>query len=68
MYLVNAHTLRLEKFRDETVKNYAIVSHRWKYDVEVSFQDIPNPDTTSTLKDYTKIQQSCEKAIGDGHD
>ena len=39
MRLINAHTLKLEEVWDETVEQYAILSHRWE-NAEVSFHDM----------------------------
>ena len=67
MRLINAHTLKLEKVRDETVKTYAILSHRWEDDGEVSFQDMQNSNVAFDTTGYTKIQKSCAQAVKDGY-
>ena len=66
MRLINAHTLKLEEFWDETSKEYAILSHRWEGG-EVSFQDMQEPTVASNMKGFTKIQKSCERAVIDGY-
>lgn len=66
MWLINAHTLKLEEVWGESVKEYAILSHRWE-DGEVSFQDMQNPAMASTKKGFAKIRKSCEHAVNDGY-
>ena len=66
MRLINAHHLKLEEVRDENVKEYAILSHRWE-DGEVSFLDMQSPAVASKMKGFAKIQKSCEHAINDGY-
>lgn len=66
MWLINAHTLKLEEVWGESVKEYAILSHRWE-DGEVSFQDMQNPAVATTKKGFAKIRKSCELAVNDGY-
>ncbi|MCJ1271842.1 hypothetical protein MMC22_011747 [Lobaria immixta] len=66
MWLIDAHTLKLEEVWDENVKEYAILSHRWE-DGEVSFQQMQNPGVASSLTNFAKIQNSCEHAVSDGY-
>ena len=66
MRLINAHDLKLEEVRDENVKRYAILSHRWEAN-EVLFQDMQNPAVASKMKGFVKIQKSCKQAINDGY-
>ena len=66
MWLIDAHTLKLENVWDETKREYAILSHRWEDD-EVSFQDMQNPAVASKMKGYAKIQKSCEHALDNGY-
>lgn len=66
MWLIDAHTLKLEEVWDENVKEYAILSHRWE-DGEVSFQQMQNPAVASNMTGFAKIQKTCEHAINDGY-
>jgi hypothetical protein len=66
MWLINARTFTIEEVWNESVKEYAILSHRWEDD-EVSFQNIQNLDTASCMKGFTKIKNSCEQALKDGY-
>jgi hypothetical protein len=66
MWLINARTLKLEEVWGESVKEYAILSHRWE-DGEVSFQDMQNPAVAFTKKGFAKIRKSCEHAVNDGY-
>lgn len=65
MWLINAHTRKLEGFWNENVKEYAILSHRWGDD-EVSFRDIQDIAVASNMKGFAKIQKACEHAVNDG--
>ena len=67
MRLINSHLLELEEVSDETVREYAILSHKWD-DVEVSFQDMQNPAVASRMKGFKKLQESCKHAVSDGYD
>lgn len=64
MWLINASTLRLEFFVDETVKSYAILSHTWEQD-EVTFRDMQHRHVDSK-KGYRKITDTCIQAQKDG--
>jgi Heterokaryon incompatibility protein (HET) len=66
MYLINTHTYRLEEFLDETVKQYAILSHRWG-DNEVSFRQMQNPPSSLFHNQkFEKILNTCKQARKDG--
>jgi Heterokaryon incompatibility protein (HET) len=67
MRLINVETLKLEEVWDETVKKYAILSHRWEGG-EVSFQDMQDPAVASEMEGFAKIQKSCERARNHGYD
>ncbi|KAL8997680.1 MAG: hypothetical protein Q9169_003087 [Polycauliona sp. 2 TL-2023] len=67
MWLINAHTLRLEEFLGEKAKEYVILSHRWEDD-EVSFKDMQNLDLAASKKGFEKIRKTCELAIRDGYE
>lgn len=66
MRLINAHTLELEDFVDETTAKYAILSHRWQ-DEEVSFQAFQNLKASECLTGFGKIYRCCKQALHDGH-
>ncbi|KAI8633818.1 heterokaryon incompatibility protein-domain-containing protein [Xylariaceae sp. FL1651] len=69
--LIDTTTLRLKVFTGRKVPRYAILSHTWEDDQEVSFQEM-----TSINKDldclaanktgYVKIVQTCAKAAKHG--
>ncbi|KAI1264070.1 HET-domain-containing protein [Xylariaceae sp. FL1019] len=68
MHLINAHTLRLEKFvkeeNERPVFKYAILSHRWldRKD-EVSFQEMESAEPIVSLKKgYSKISETSRLA------
>ncbi|PMD48225.1 HET-domain-containing protein [Hyaloscypha variabilis F] len=70
MRLLNVHTLTLEEFlEDNSVLNYAILSHRWEEE-EVTFQDLkdyPNGcKNGKEMKGWTKIKSACAIAKEDG--
>ncbi|KAL8994767.1 MAG: hypothetical protein Q9169_005351 [Polycauliona sp. 2 TL-2023] len=67
MWLINAKTLKLEEVWGETVKSYAILSHRWEEE-EVSHQDMHDYAIAVKKKGFTKIAKSCELALKDGFD
>jgi len=66
MRLINAHTLELEEFVDETAVEYAILSHRWQ-DEEVGFQVYQDLKAARRLKGFDKIQRCCRQALLEGH-
>lgn len=68
MRLLNSRHLTLEEFWDykKTIR-YAILSHRWEKE-EVTFRDIQNPLQAANLAGFTKIQNSCKRALNDGYD
>lgn len=67
MRLINTHTLKLEEVKDESVKKYAILSHRWE-DGEVGFGDMQDLAVASNMKGYEKIQKARKQAVSDGND
>ncbi|KAB5563322.1 heterokaryon incompatibility protein-domain-containing protein [Coniochaeta sp. 2T2.1] len=64
MIIINAHTLELETFMDESaMPPYAILSHTWGAE-EVTMQEFQLCDqATRTKAGYLKIQKTCELAI-----
>ncbi|KAL8982048.1 MAG: hypothetical protein Q9205_003337 [Flavoplaca limonia] len=67
MWLINAHTWKLEEVWSEEVKTYAILSHRWQEE-EVSFKDMQNITMASKKQGFSKIKNSCDLALRDGYD
>lgn len=66
MRLINVHSFEVEEVWDESVKEYAILSHRWEDD-EVSFRDMQDLAVASTMEGFAKIQRSCDHAQKDGY-
>lgn len=64
MRLLNARTLHFKEFLDDKIPEYAILSHRWVDDEEVTFQDWQSgvPKEGAGL---SKIEQCCARAIKD---
>ncbi|EEY16513.1 HET domain-containing protein [Verticillium alfalfae VaMs.102] len=60
MRLLNVKTRKLEEFFDESIPDYAILSHTWGVE-EVTLQDLENPDHV-LKKGYTKIEGTCTLA------
>ncbi|KAL9037907.1 MAG: hypothetical protein Q9180_003456 [Flavoplaca navasiana] len=67
MWLINAHTWKLEEVWSEDVKTYAILSHRWQEE-EVSFKDMQDIATAFKKQGFSKIKNSCDFALRDGYD
>ena len=72
MRLINASTIRLETFNNEsTIPPYAILSHTWG-DSEVTFHDFSSLVTSKrrghilSSAGYYKIAKTCEQALSDG--
>lgn len=64
MRLLNATSLKLEEFFDDSLPPYAILSHRWQDD-EVSFQDMQT-DAARQKAGYAKLKLCCDQAVKDG--
>lgn len=61
MWLLNTHTFKLEEFYSN-VPSYAILSHRWQQDEEVSFGGLEEPHPYSNRAGYKKIKDFCAEA------
>jgi hypothetical protein len=61
MWLLNTHTFKLEEFYSD-VPSYAILSHRWQQDEEVSFGGLEEPHPYSNRAGYKKIKDFCAEA------
>ncbi|KAI2778158.1 HET-domain-containing protein [Daldinia loculata] len=69
MRLIDVNTLELKEFFSEKAPPYAILSHTWKGDTEVTFQEWERAATDSAVKrkeGYTKIVGACRRARSDG--
>lgn len=65
MRLINARTLSLEDFTLKPKPKYAILSHTWEVDEEVSYQEMLNKSNLHK-KGWTKIQKTCGLAVQSG--
>ncbi|KAF5352976.1 hypothetical protein D9758_007926 [Tetrapyrgos nigripes] len=65
--LVDTMSIQLVEFdQKDTVPPYAVISHRWIHDEEVSFQEFMNPQEEIKSKPgYLKILAACQKARKD---
>jgi hypothetical protein len=61
MWLINTSTFKLENFYSD-IPNYAILSHRWKKDEELSFGGLETPHPQSDRSGYKKVKNFCAKA------
>ncbi|KAI1469623.1 HET-domain-containing protein [Daldinia caldariorum] len=67
--LIDVNTLELKEFFSEKAPPYAILSHTWKGDTEVTFQEWQRAAVDDTIKSkegYTKILGACRRARADG--
>lgn len=62
MRLINATTLRLEDFSLKPKPGYAILSHTWEVDEEVSYQEMLNR-SNPYKKGWDKIRNTCARAL-----
>lgn len=65
MRLINAATLMLEDFSLKAKPKYAILSHTWEVDEEVSYQEILNK-SSSQKKGWDKIRDTCTLTLRNG--
>ena len=65
MRLLNAETLDLEEFENNSIPKYAILSHTWEHD-EVSFKDMRGFSKPKRKLGYNKIRYACQQAKKDG--
>jgi hypothetical protein len=69
--LINTDTIRLTSFMGDRIPKYAILSHTWDHNEELSFQDmqavIENCKHPAAMKSgYYKIVETCRKARENG--
>lgn len=62
MWLLDTTSLRLCQVSDATAGTYAILSHTWDGDDEISFQDIQNIEKVRMKSGLNKIEKTCEIA------
>ncbi|KAI4264897.1 MAG: hypothetical protein L6R42_000011 [Xanthoria sp. 1 TBL-2021] len=61
MWLLNTSSFKLEEFYSD-VPSYAILSHRWKKDEELSFGGLEEPHPQSNRTGYKKVKTFCVEA------
>ncbi len=69
MRLLNTRDFAMrEILSDEDSTTYAILSHTWETDQEISFQQWENRESVdiTNRKGYLKIKQFCAQAVQDG--
>ncbi|OAL44948.1 hypothetical protein IQ07DRAFT_684390 [Pyrenochaeta sp. DS3sAY3a] len=65
MWLLNTSSFQLEEFYSD-IPSYAILSHRWKKDEELSFGGLKWPHPHSNRTGYKKVKAFCEEARNRG--
>jgi hypothetical protein len=65
MRLINVKTYKLAEFFEDEVPPYAILSHTWRRDQEVSFQEIQDLNLAKQKTGFDKIKNCCEQATRD---
>jgi hypothetical protein len=65
MRLISSKTLQLKEFFGGRIPKYAILSHTWKEEEEVSFKDMQGP-VAKEKKGFAKLQNFCAQAARDG--
>ncbi|CCF46739.1 HET domain-containing protein [Colletotrichum higginsianum] len=63
MWLINTETLVLEEFTDPSIVSYAILSHTWQKNEEISFQDMNNLEKFRHKAGHAKIEKLCDIAL-----
>ncbi|KAK3682819.1 HET domain-containing protein [Podospora appendiculata] len=68
MRLLDTHTLQLKEFIGKNIPSYAILSHTWNGDEELSFQEWQKLSPAVENKSgYLKILGACQIAAGNCH-
>ena len=62
MRLINTTTIRVENFAPGSIPEYAILSHTWLPEGEVTLQDTAIPEKAKTMPGYSKIAKTCHIA------
>ncbi|KAI9167916.1 Vegetative incompatibility protein [Paramyrothecium foliicola] len=65
MRLINVKTLEIEEFFDIDTPPYAILSHTWLPEGEVTLGDWMDKRNRRFLPGYAKIEKACEETIKD---
>ncbi|KAJ3579024.1 hypothetical protein NPX13_g1544 [Xylaria arbuscula] len=68
MHLINTQTLELREFQGASIPRYAILSHTWEQDEEVSYQEWQRRETDESIRTksgFKKITNACRRAQGD---
>jgi hypothetical protein len=65
MRLINTSKLCVEEFQDESIPQYAILSHTWGLD-EISLQDLQSGILDDSRAECNKIKAFCSQAKGNG--
>lgn len=69
MRLLQSKALTFKEFIGRELPRYAILSHTWVEDEEVSFQEWQHPTSNTPNKSgYHKVQSTCKQACADGYD
>jgi hypothetical protein len=66
MWLINTEALRLEEFNSHNPPEFAILSHTWEPEGEVSFQAFKDLKGREQMGGFTKIKQTCRLAAAAG--
>src|SRR5690349_8192405 len=66
MRLINAATLQLEDFVNESQLQYVILSHRWE-DEEVLFQDLQHIEKAKKKRGFAKLKKCCKETLAQGY-
>ncbi|KAH7330481.1 heterokaryon incompatibility protein-domain-containing protein [Rhexocercosporidium sp. MPI-PUGE-AT-0058] len=65
MRLIDSTTYDLREFYEKQIPRYAILSHRWEEDGEVTFQDL-QAGRGSEMSGWAKVEGCCRQASKDG--
>src|ERR1700760_3808109 len=67
MRLLNTNNFEIEEVSDSKIPPYAILSHTWDEEGEVTFQDIEG-NRAANKKGYEKVKSCCSVAKANGFD
>ncbi|TDZ74886.1 Vegetative incompatibility protein HET-E-1 [Colletotrichum trifolii] len=62
MWLINTKTYKLKQFNGSRIPPYAILSHTWVEDEEVSFEEWRSGRSATSKPGYVKIANTCRLA------
>jgi Heterokaryon incompatibility protein (HET) len=66
MRLINCNSFKLEEFHGLNIPDYAILSHTWTENEEVSYDDMVNGKAETKQTFIHKVKPCCEQALKDG--